>query len=80
MEDIITYPQAGSTSDRAPGHPATDALVIASIHSKWRGVGDMQASTPPHTKHIASDNNIRILPARTQTRTQAASTSLSARG
>ena len=32
------------------------------------GGGDIQASTPPHryTKHIASDDNIRILPARTR--------------
>ena len=55
MEDIITYrnTRGGNQGHRAPGHPAT-YIVIASTHSKWRAVGDILASIPPHTKHIAS--------------------------
>ena len=51
---------AGSTKDTVPRtagnrwQQMAQHRIIASTYSKWRGVGDMQASTPPHTKHIAS--------------------------
>ena len=55
-EDIVTYCNTRGVKPRTPrprtsGNRRHGSLVIA---SKWRGVGDVQASTPPHTKHIAS--------------------------